>query len=1370
MENIQVGVRIKPVALSGKDCLARSNSKTVLADNWKIYDSGNTIENLKTKQRLQFDYLFNESSTNLEIFQQLVLPYLNSATHGVNLTIFAYGQTSSGKTFTINGSPGSPGLILLTLKYIIDTINIEFKMTKLKISYLEVYNEQVNDLLDCNKKNLEIRELPDKKIYVEGLTEYGIDSLKQALELVELGESNKKIAGTCMNANSSRSHTVFRIMVDSCNEYFIQTSQINLIDLAGSEGVGKSGTEDARLREGSNINKSLLCLSSVIERLSNNKGQKNFVNFRSSKMTRLLQPALTGNSHISIICTISMDPIHYGETYNTLLFGTRAKKIKNDAPIQDIIYNEKNIQLLEDKNKELSKKLAGNEILIENFMLKLDIANGEIQKLEKNSIAKAEEMDFKVKSLKKENVEMKELIKSLEDLNQKCRTDIGNKDNECRVVEERGNKALNDIEINRDALQIEKNAVVFELDHIKMLLNKEKDENFILKKQLNDVLLELDKKNVLVTSLSNQELILKGQISEKNDMVGRYLIELEGNKQEINEKNKENADLAINAKENLLKILEIQEKNLILDKKDEEIATLRSEIHEKNRSIFQMLKNLQHQRVDIEEKSADLLENDLKFKDLYSELDGKNWKISVLTEEKLEKTSECVLLNQEIELLRAKINDLAKELEEAQEFTLKLIEEGKNKDQTIMAKNSQVAEKDQIIASKDKQIMHKDKQLYNKAQLLTEKDKENSDLATENSVSEQQIDYLNDEVKNLNIIIDKKDAENDLLVEEINEKNAQIKKLANEMTDQQIEIRNLMTKLRNSEGNLINSHKEMENLNQNSVKMTKSLYEKLEIASFDVKKLNETIMYNDMAKVELENEINSLKNWQKDLVRRNDILEQTLNAKKLELNAVSMKCEGFERELSLIKKENNSLVADCDAKMQENETFKAKIIELTQFYKVKLAENDLLIAENKEKSKKLSDSDLNAVILNEKIANYEKITTETADFIQKLQTKLHFLESQNAKNLINFNTSLFFPKGQSKKKKSCKNPTTKKENFDLEKATIENMEKWDLEAQRLEEIIREKKEIIDKISKDLEKIVNLHMKNAENCYDPNFVMIKDKIVQDLQNVLDEQYARISEKDEKIAEQMVIIKVLDRKNCDDEEYKEEIRSSVEGNDQESYKNHRNSKTSTEIPSIKSKNNHENHDFISILKLKLLKSESESQQLEISLSNALKDHQTLIEQVKLLEEKCRAQERQIFYKRNSCMIFDENITKHVNDSERYKLLLELRNNANEIKLLKENYEVESIRNKGLVEELCKKQEVWQRLEEENKGKDQRNMEKCRELEERVKDLENILDERELIYDNIEKSLKKIRPRARFGSVFNEIKENRPVFELGGNKISQ
>lgn len=306
------------------------------------------------------------------MFHKVIKENLQNFIKGINMSVFAYGQTSTGKTFTMRGTDKNPGIIPLAIKEIFRLLDEDKSITKytLKASYLELYNEQVNDLLNANNKNLEIRESAQKGVFVNNLTEVVVTNTDKAMQLLKQGDSVRVIAETKLNEKSSRSHSVLRLSLevnksiepsDSASSKTNKTffAQMNLIDLAGSENVSKAKTDGIRMKEGSNINKSLLALSNVISKLSANP--KSFVNFRDSKLTRLLQNGLSGNSKTTIICTITEALGCYSETLNTLHFGNKAKNIKTDIKINELLDEKHKIM---SENNELKNKIK----LLEEMM------------------------------------------------------------------------------------------------------------------------------------------------------------------------------------------------------------------------------------------------------------------------------------------------------------------------------------------------------------------------------------------------------------------------------------------------------------------------------------------------------------------------------------------------------------------------------------------------------------------------------------------------------------------------------------------------------------------------------------------------------------------------------------------------------------------------------------------------------------------------------------------------------------------------------------------------------------------------------------------------------------------------------------------
>ncbi|XP_050767747.1 kinesin-like protein KIF18B [Gymnogyps californianus] len=281
-----------------------------------------------------FDRVFGEGATQEEVFQHTTREVLDSVLNGYNCSVFAYGATGAGKTYTMLGSEKSPGIMYLTMVELYKRIEArrEEKSCEVLVSYQEVYNEQIHDLLEP-KGPLAIREDPEKGVVVQGLSFHQPASAEQLLEMLANGNKNRTQHPTDANATSSRSHAIFQICVKQQDRVDgltrdLQVAKMSLIDLAGSERASVTNTKGERLREGANINRSLLALINVINALADAKSKKTHIPYRDSKLTRLLKDSIGGNCRTIMIAAVSPSVLAYEDTYNTLKYANRAKEIK----------------------------------------------------------------------------------------------------------------------------------------------------------------------------------------------------------------------------------------------------------------------------------------------------------------------------------------------------------------------------------------------------------------------------------------------------------------------------------------------------------------------------------------------------------------------------------------------------------------------------------------------------------------------------------------------------------------------------------------------------------------------------------------------------------------------------------------------------------------------------------------------------------------------------------------------------------------------------------------------------------------------------------------------------------------------------------
>jgi len=341
--NILVAVRVRD-GVVGPKTLKVLEEKIVVAHDPKEFHKKNVLRSKRSRERqYAFDYAFGPETKQQKVYESTTQFLIDGVLNGYNATVFAYGATGAGKTFTMLGSESEPGIMVLTLRDLFSqcrnvendpSSGIKYKVT---ISYLEVYNELIRDLLTPSSSEfLDLREDPIKGPTVAGLSEVTTSSTDEVMRLLQKGNKRRTQEATAANAESSRSHAVLQVSVErrdsapGVDNVKVQVGKLSMIDLAGSERASVTKNRGMRLIEGANINRSLLALGNCINALGKKGGNGAYIPYRDSKLTRLLKDSLGGNCRTVMITCVSPASRTFEETINSLKYANRAKNIKTN--------------------------------------------------------------------------------------------------------------------------------------------------------------------------------------------------------------------------------------------------------------------------------------------------------------------------------------------------------------------------------------------------------------------------------------------------------------------------------------------------------------------------------------------------------------------------------------------------------------------------------------------------------------------------------------------------------------------------------------------------------------------------------------------------------------------------------------------------------------------------------------------------------------------------------------------------------------------------------------------------------------------------------------------------------------------------------
>ncbi|XP_036825598.1 kinesin-like protein KIF3A isoform X3 [Oncorhynchus mykiss] len=367
MDSVKVVVRCRPLNQKER---SMGHKQAVSVDENRGTITVNKLETThEPPKTFTFDTVFGPDSKQLDVYNLTARPIIDSVLEGYNGTIFAYGQTGTGKTFTMEGVRAVPelrGIIPNSFAHVFGHIAKAEGDTRflVRVSYLEIYNEEVRDLLGKDQmQRLEVKERPDVGVYIKDLSGYVVNNADDMDRIMTMGHKNRSVGSTNMNEHSSRSHAIFTITIE-CSEkgmdgdQHVRMGKLHLVDLAGSERQGKTGATGQRLKEATKINLSLSTLGNVISALVD--GKSTHVPYRNSKLTRLLQDSLGGNSKTMMCANIGPADYNYDETISTLRYANRAKNIKNKARINEDP-KDALLRQFQKEIEELRKKLQEGE-------------------------------------------------------------------------------------------------------------------------------------------------------------------------------------------------------------------------------------------------------------------------------------------------------------------------------------------------------------------------------------------------------------------------------------------------------------------------------------------------------------------------------------------------------------------------------------------------------------------------------------------------------------------------------------------------------------------------------------------------------------------------------------------------------------------------------------------------------------------------------------------------------------------------------------------------------------------------------------------------------------------------------------------------
>ncbi|XP_047133243.1 uncharacterized protein LOC101241452 isoform X6 [Hydra vulgaris] len=927
--NIQVGIRIRPLI---RREIQTNQTCYWNADNKRIYS---------TEKEYHFDEVFDSTSSTMNIYNILGKPLVENAMRGINGTLFAYGQTASGKTHTILGDVNELGILPLAIKEVFDhTVKQPDREFLLRASFIEIYNEEVTDLLASKKENIKILTNSENDVVVENLTTHTVISYESTMDLVQKGIINRKIGITNMNERSSRSHLIFRLVIESREILELNNSmeangtiiaaELNVVDLAGSERAGQTGAQGIRLKESSFINTSLMSLGVVIRKLS--EGDKScHIPYRDSKLTRLLQKSLGGNARTCIICTVS--PVVLEETQQTLLFASQAKEVKNRPTVNEVL-----------DDKSMMRKQMNEINLLKRKIIELETG---ISHSEKDKIL-AEQISYQQK-IEKQRERISLLLKEIVCTGRRSFQNVTKKDNMRRLTWCPGGllksgKNFNDIksfdeDIEMDTLdgsfeKIEYQLLKQEFDEYKAQTCSP-DEYIKLKDKLTALEIQHETtKNKLRDLIINQEpheavQTLReenSRLCNKNEVLSndnaKLQAEIDISKAKINSLIDDVAMLQ-EQQESMVDKDYLERLKEVVNAKSLELEESRKKCELENEELIHALANqkklwneqvisLEEQKFNLEQElhaaNKKIIHECKKSEDFQKELQLLKEQFSILKEENSKAKSQTEMFVDECNDLKLKSDLLISADEDI--ITKNLLDELELLKQHLSSLNE---EKDIAVSEKEMLAKENNDLKLKFSQISCEEDIVKKNLSDELELLKQHLSSLNEE-KDIAV------SENEMLAKENNDLKLKFSQIS---CEEDIVKKNLSDELEllkqhlsslNEEKDIAVSENEMLAKENNGLKL----------------KFSQISCEEDIVKKNLSDELELLKqhlsslNEEKDIaVSEKEMLAKENNDLKLKFSQIS--CEedivkkNLSDELELLKQHLNSLNEEKDIAVSENE-------------------------------------------------------------------------------------------------------------------------------------------------------------------------------------------------------------------------------------------------------------------------------------------------------------------------------------------------------------------------------------------------------------------------------------------------------------------